>query len=412
MIEAPALADIDPFDAATIENPFPFFATLRREAPLYELPNRAYWLVSRFEDCRRVVLDTDSFSSRMIGVMIGDQGEAPSLLPLPDGAGTNVLAIADPPDHTRQRKLVNQAFAPRRVAALQGDVESLVDDLLDRLFDDEGGSVDAMARYAVPLPMTIICRLLGLPLDHRETLQSLSDDAISLVDGINTSEQVMQYARSAGLLGQYLRTRLREVYEEPRENVLGTLARSVSSDGGALSEDEAVAILVQLITAGQETTGGLIGSAILLLARHRDVQEKLRSDPSLVAAFIEETVRLESPFYGHFRQAVRDAEIDGQLVAAGTRLMVLWASANRDESEFARPDEIDLQRPNPRGHFGFGHGVHLCIGAELARMEARVALTRLLERSSAIELAEPDPRHLPSLFVRRLTELPVSIRPA
>ena len=412
MLTEPALSDIDPFDPATIENPFPFFSALRREAPLYELPNGAYWLVSRFEDCRRIVLDTDTFSSRMVGVMIGEQGEVPRLLPLPDETGTNVLAIADPPDHTRQRKLVNQAFAPRSVAKLESTVASLVEELLGEILIDSKVDTDLMSSYAVPLPMTVICHLLGFPLDHRETLQTLSDDAINLVDGINTTEQVMQYARSAGMLGQYMRTRLREAYEagdELGECVLATLADAVLAEGNLLSEDEAVAILVQLVTAGQETTGSLIGSAILLLARHPTLENELREDPALLPAFIEETLRLESPFYGHFRQATIDTEIAGRPVAAGTRLMVLWASANRDADVFEAPDVINLNRENLRGHLGFGHGAHLCIGAELARMEARVALTHLLAKCDRIEAREANPRHVRSLFVRRLCEVPVTL---
>ena len=390
----------------TIENPFPFFAALRREAPLYEMPNGAYWLVSRLQDCRRIVLDTDTFSSRLVGFMVGDEGSAPRLLPLPEGVATNVLAIADPPDHTRQRKLVNQAFATRRVAALEDGVVQLVDELLDSMLDSPE-SADAMRDYAIPLPMTVICQLLGLPMQDRHDLQALSDDAISLVDGINTPEQVERYGRSAGKLGAYLAERLRETDNESGENVLGTLAAACASS--ALSEDEAAAILLQLITAGQETTGGLIGSAIMLLGQNPDIQRRLRDDLDLVPALVEETLRLESPFYGHFRQVTRPTEIAGQSVAVGTKLMILWASANRDESEFPDPDVIKLDRPNPRNHFGFGHGMHFCIGAELARMETRVALTRLLQRTTWIDLTGDRPRHLRSLFVRRLTGLSVAI---
>ncbi len=401
--------DFDPFDPETIENPYPFFAALRRDAPLYELPNGAYWLVSRYDDCRTVALDTDTLSSRMVGVMIGDHGSTPRLLPLSDGIGTNALAISDPPDHTRQRKLVNRAFAPRRVAALESNVRDLTDELLDTMLTDTQVSTDAMAGFAVPLPMTIICRLIGLPLDDRHELQTLSDDAVALVDGINTPEQVERYARSAGKLGVYLNEQFERAIPSPRENVLGTLVSAVTASDESLTRDEAVAILVQLITAGQETTGSLIGSAILLLARNPAVQAKVRTEPSLIPAFVEEVLRLESPFYGHFRQAKRATTIAGQAVGEGARLMVLWASANRDHTVFRNADEIDLERPNPKKHFAFGHGIHLCIGAELARMEAKIAIERLLARTESITLDNPEPPHVRSLFVRRLTTLAVTL---
>ncbi len=405
----PTVNEFDPFDPETIENPYPFFAALRREAPLYELPNGAYWLVSRYEDCRKVALDTDTFSSQMVGVMIGESGATPRLLPLSDGIGTNVLAIADPPEHTRQRKLANRAFAPRRVAALESDVHELTDELLDGVLTADEVSTDAMAHFAVPLPMMIICRLIGLPHEDRHALQALSDDAIALVDGINTAEQLERCAHSAGKLSLYLSQQLERVIENPPENVLGTLASAVTDSNESLTQDEAVAILLQLVTAGQETTGSLIGSAIMLLARNPKLQAQLRAAPSTTPALIEEVLRLESPFYGHFRQATRDTTIADQPVSAGARLMVLWASANRDDTAFRNADEIDLERPNPKNHFAFGHGIHLCIGAELARMEAKIAIGRLLARTKSITLDNPRPPHLRSLFVRRLTELPVTL---
>jgi len=407
--ETPA-ASFDPFAPATIENPFPFFRALRRDAPLYELPNRAYWLVSRFEDCRQIVLDTDTFSSRLVGVMVGEEGRAPRLLPLMDGVATNVLAIADPPDHTRQRKLITHAFSARRVTELESAVIDLVDELLDPILGaatSRNQPIDAMRDFAVPLPMTVICRLLGLPLDDRRSLQNLADDAVALIDGINSPQQIERYAHSAAKLGSYLLDRFREACADPAENVLGTLA--AAHRAGSLSEDEAAAILVQLATAGQETTGGLIGSAIMLLAGDDTVQRQVRDEPHRITALVEETLRLESPFLGHFRQATKATRIAGQPVAAGTKLMVLWGSANRDETIFERADEIDLQRPNPKNHFGFGHGAHFCIGAELARMEARVALRRLLERTTWIHRQATPHHHVPSLFVRRLVDLPLRI---
>jgi cytochrome P450 len=401
------VTEFDPFDPETIENPFPFFAALRREAPVYDLPNGSHALVSRYADCQRVALDPETYSSNLVGVLLADTGAAPALLDLPGGdtGAADALAIADPPVHTRQRKLVNKAFAPRRVSGLEPWIRRLVGELFDALAGRD--RVEWMRELAIPVPMVVICELLGLPQEDRHRLQELSDDAIALVSGINSPEQLTRAANSAAELGAYLAERFAAARRSPREDVLGDLAHA--ADAGALEGGEVISILLQLLTAGQESTGSLIGSAAMLLAGDLELQARLRRDPSLVPAFVEETLRLESPFYGHFRLVKREAEVAGRELAAGTRLMLLWASANRDESVFPDPERVDLDRPNGRSHLAFGHGAHLCIGAELARLEARVAIETLLERTDRVlpGWSRGDLRHVPSLLLRRLRALPL-----
>jgi cytochrome P450 len=213
-----------------------------------------------------------------------------------------------------------------------------------------------------------------------------------------------------GDLNRYLAARFAEAQCAPKDDVLGDLVRATREDAESLSHEEVVAILLQLLTAGTESTTALLGTAVRLLLEGPALEARLRAEPELVPTYVEEALRLESPFRGHFRQARRDAEVAGTRIPAGTRLMLLWGSANRDERRFERPDELDLARPNPRSHLAFGIGIHHCLGAALARLEARVSLECLLERTRRVRLTRGARlRHLPSVLVRRLAALPIEV---
>lgn len=432
------VSEFDPFAPEVVEDPTEFFAALRREAPVYALPNGAYTLVSRHEDVQAIALDTDTFSSNLVAVLLADAaslGKSPQVVTLPDGGPrpVDVLAIADPPIHSRQRKLVNKAFSPKRIAQMDATIREVAEGLFASLeaspktsptaspktSPEIAPTPDWMTGMAFPLPMIVICRLIGLPLGDRERLQKLSDEAIALLSGINTPKQLAQYAGSAMELVSYLAERFAEARDaardgRERDDALGGLVQATHEDetGSRLSDDEAASILVQLLTAGQETTGGLIGSAVLILARDQHLQSRLRADPSLIPAFIEEALRLESPFYGHFRKVENDTTVAGVPLAPGTRLMLLWSSANRDERVFENPNSVILDRPNPKAHLGFGRGIHFCLGAQLARVETRIALEVLLERTSQFSVAAEAATltRAPSLFIRRLTNLPLELR--
>jgi len=244
-------------------------------------------------------------------------------------------------------------------------------------------------------------------------LRAWANDGSALLSGVLNDEQLARYAASVMKLNAYLADAFRAARDSPGDNVLGVLARATHEDEDFLSEDEVVAILLQLLSAGSESTAALLGSAVLLLARDPQLQQALRADPSAIPAFIEETLRLESPFQGHFRLATRDCSLGGVDIASGTRLMLLWGSANRDPSQFADPDRLRPGRDNASAHLAFGLGIHHCIGAALARMETRVALEELLARTSSFELADQDqtPSYLPSVMIRRLGRLPLTASP-
>jgi cytochrome P450 len=404
------LDSFDLFAPETLEDPYPFYAVLRREAPVYRPARGGFWLVSRFDDCQRVALSPDEFSSNLIAMFFAHEGGSPELVETPADAPrpVDVLAIVDEPAHARQRKLANKAFSMRRVASLEPTVRALAQELLDAI--PEGRAVDWMRAFAEELPVRIVCDLIGLPQAERDRLRAWSNDGTAILSGVLSREEAARCGQSVGDLNRYLAARFAEAQCAPKDDVLGDLVRATREDAESLSHEEVVAILLQLLTAGTESTTALLGTAVRLLLEGPALEARLRAEPELVPTYVEEALRLESPFRGHFRQARRDAELGGIRIPAGTRLMVLWGSANRDERRFERPDELDLARPNPRSHLAFGTGIHHCLGAALARLEARVSLECLLERARRVRLAPGARlRHLPSVLVRRLAELPIEV---
>jgi cytochrome P450 len=410
-----ALADFDPFAPDVVQEPYEFFAALRREAPLYRLTNGAYYLMSRYRDVRSAAMNIDTYSSNLIAVLMqGQEGiDRPELLSLSgDGAigAVDALAVADPPVHTRQRKISNKAFSMRRVAALEPAIRVLAESLVGAILPQGGArwsSADWMRDVAVPLPMTVIAGLIGLPSEDIPQLKHWSDAAVSVLSGVNTPARFVEIAGQVSQLIAYFAQRVDDAARAPKDDVLGDLVRSQAS--GELTRDEVIAILGQILTAGNESTTSLIGSALLLLLENPSVERRIRADRALLEPFIEEALRLESPFHGHFRLVRRDTEVAGEPLPAGSRVMLLWSAANRDGDEFPNPDTIDLARRNAKAHLAFGIGIHHCIGAALARLETRVALETLFARTSALRRADGKVAHVHSMLVRCLTELSVEI---
>lgn len=404
-------ADFDPFAPETVENPHAFFRALRKQEPVCPLRGGQWTVVSRRRDIEAVAMDPRTFSSNLVGVLIAGNGDdAPMLLEMPAGGPRPVdaLAIADPPAHPRQRKLVNAAFSMRRIKGLEPRLRQLASQLFDA-FEQES-EVEWMEAVARPLPMLVICELLGFPAQDADQLERWSTAGIALLSGLATAAEIGANSIQVAELGGYIAARFAEAKTALPDDVMGDLARASQATNPAIGDDEAVAILLQLLIAGQETTTSLLGGAVRLLAEDPALQARLRAEAHKVPTFIEETVRLESPFYGHFRVANEDTELAGCPVSAGTRLMLLWGSGNRDGDESL--EHVDLDRDKPRDHLSFGHGIHYCIGAELARLEARVVIETLLERTASVALAcdAGAVRHRPSLFVRRLERLPLRLR--
>lgn len=402
--------EFDPFAQATIESPYAFYRSLRTHAPVYRVPKTDYYLVSRYADIKTVVMNPGTYSSNLTSIVMAQaDGSMASLDVGQLGMGpVDVLAVQDPPTHTRQRALTQPRFAMRTVRGREQSVRGQACDLLEAALENQE-ETNWMKKFAFLLPMNVIIDIIGLPLADRDQLKAWSDLAIALLSGTSNAEQMATHAIGAFSLFQYLHARFEEARQDPKDDLLGLLAQATALAEDSLTVEESVSILLQLIIAGNESTASLIGSATRLLAEDRQLQEALRRDPSRIPRFVEEAVRLESPFQGHFRKTKEATELAGVPLPEGARLMVLWASGNRDERVFESPERIDLVRANLRAQLSFGHGIHLCIGAQLARLEAKVALEELLRRTAQFEIAGPV-RHVSSVFVRTLAELPISVR--
>jgi cytochrome P450 len=326
-----------------------------------------------------------------------------------EGIASRVIATADEPDHAVHRRLMLPPLKAARIAALEGDLRDFAAARVDGFVRDRGG--DICAALAEPLPAWVVIRLLDLGEDALEAVRRWAMMGGDLLAGR------MDRARLHHLLGEtaqqylYLTAHFDRVraLQSRGESLTATLAGGV--DEGLITCEEAVGILIVLFGAAGESTASLLGSALRLLATDAELQQRLRAEPALVPRFVEEVVRLETPFKFHYRVVREDTTLCGAALRAGERLLLGWASANRDPAAHAEPDTLRLDRAQPERHLGFGYGIHYCIGAPLARLEVRVALEELLVRTRqfALDPAHP-PAHMPSIMVRRLGVLRLQAR--
>ena len=407
--------ELNPFSPEVIASPWEFFAQLRERAPVYALPNNAYYLVSRYQDVKVIALDTETYSSNLVSVMLSTNadnaaGKPPEMLNLSGGKGqkaqaTDVLAIADPPQHTRQRRVANRAFTMRRVANMEQRIAALCHELLSDIKSEE---FDWVKQFAAPLPLIIIMELIGFPLADREKLKRWSDASVALLSGINTAEELVAHGEQINQLIAYLAEHYDRAFESPGDNLLGDLIVESKLDDQQFGRDEIVSMLVQLLSAGNETTASLVGSGMLMLCQDQSLQHELRQNPDKISAFVEEVLRLESPFHGHFRLVKKDHVLHGVELKAGDRLMLMWSSTGRDAEQFEAPLTVKLDRQKPKSHLAFGYGIHHCIGAALSRAEARIAFETVLVNSKNVELNPIESvSYIPSLFIRSLEKLDI-----
>jgi cytochrome P450 len=390
------------------DDPFPIFAALREDGPVHPVTladGHAAWVIIDHEHAKAALNDL-RFSKDMQAAFARDDDVMAEGLPGP-ALARHMLAV-DPPDHTRLRRLVASAFSLRRIEALQPHVQQIIDDLLDRVAAaGPDATVDLVANFAFPLPFTVICELLGVHPDER---QRLGDELQILLAPAPTPELYERAKQASDAVISMLTALVAQKTAEPEDDLVSALV-TARDEEGRLTHEELLATIFQLIIAGHDTTTSLIGNGMVALLRHPDQLARLHADPSLIPAAIEELLRYDSPVpHATFRFAAEDVEIGGATIPAGSQVLIALASANRDEQHFDASEQLDIERSNVR-HIAFGHGIHFCLGAPLARMEGAAAFTTLFARFPDLRLAVPDDElhwgHGDGIVLRGLSMLPI-----
>lgn len=378
-------------------DPFTAYARLREANPVYYDPQTHHWNVFRYEDVQRLLSDYEVFSSQFAG----DPND-------PNQPFAAAMITTDPPKHRELRSLVSQVFTPRAVEALTPRIEQIVREHLDQA---RGKPVfDVIADLAVPLPVIVIAEMLGIPAADRGKFKTWSDQVVSLanVAGEFNYDAFTENSTAIIEMGSYFFTMIEQRKAQPGDDLISGLVQA-ELDGRKLETIELLGFCLLLLVAGNETTTNLIGNAMLTLAERPDDWQRLRQNPALLQPAIEEALRFRSPVQSMFRVAKAGAEIGGVQLPEGARMVAWIGSANRDEAQFPAAHTFQLDR-SPNRHLAFGQGIHFCLGAPLARLEARIALGQMLERMRSIRLvAGAELRRMPSTLVYGLEHVPLEV---
>jgi pimeloyl-[acyl-carrier protein] synthase len=397
------MADFNPFDPRLRTNPYEVYRELREEAPVFWSRVMQVWVLTRYNDVIGVLRDHARYSSertRAVNPLV-QQLESARLASGPLGTTPTMLSI-DPPAHTRMRSLVNKAFTPRQVERIRPHMQDIADELLDAL--PEPGKIDVVADFAVPFPITVIAEMLGVPVSDRSLFKAWSSDIASSLGGpFQPADVIERSVRAANELADYFLGQIALRKAEPRDDLLSALC-AVEEQGDLLSEDEMIATCILLLIAGNETTTNLIGSGMLALLQNPDERRRLQADDSLLESGVEEMLRYDPPAQMTSRIASEDIELGGQRLEPGQVVLTVLAAANHDSEMFPEPERFDVSR-HPNRHLAFGQGIHYCLGAPLAVVEARIAFRALLRRMPEPEAAFEAPDWNPSIILRGLKSL-------
>ena len=400
-----------------LQNPYPLYQRLRAEHPVHWSEGLRGWTVSRYDDCLEVFQHPLRFSAdrfRKLGTEFRSSRPA-----VQDVARVlqDWLVFRDPPDHTRMRRLLHNAFTPRELEQMKPRIQRVVDELYQRVIArcrGREGEMDFIADFAFPLPASVIAIMLGAPVEDIDALKRWSDQIAAFLGGTQAAADTgaldnMDEARQGALaMVEYFRALIARRRAAPRDDLI-SLMLAAQDDGDRMTPEEVVNNSVLLLAAGHETTTNLLGNGLYLLLRNPRAFRALRGNPELVPGAVEEFLRVESPVPAMTKVAAERAVLAGREIQPGEMVFPLVGSANRDERQFERPDELELAR-RPNRHLAFGHGIHFCLGAPLARVEAQIAFATLLRRFDEITLAEREPRWMPMIFLRGLQSLRVAFR--
>jgi len=396
---------------ATNANPFPEFARLRAEDPVHWSPAMKAWIVTRYADVKQVALNNRQISADRLTPFFKanpeyQRGSIESLVRYLN----HWMVFRDPPDHTRLRRLFTKAFTPTAVENLRSNIEDIVAHLIDGMQAKAGRGepVDYIADFAYPLPASVIMDLLGVPRTDLERVKVWSDDIALFIGTAQVAgNKYLRAETGAKAMADYFRGLVEARAAAPTGDMISQLVLA-RDDRDALSTDEIIGTAILLLFAGHETTTNLIGNGFFYSMKHRDEWERLVASPSLADQAVEEYLRYDGPSGALARVAAADTELGGKTIREGQRVFAFMNSANRDPEAFDDPERFDIGRPQSP-HMTFGHGIHFCLGAPLARLEARIAAVRLAERLPNIRLTSGEPDWHDSLILRGVKSLPVTL---
>jgi cytochrome P450 len=407
------LEGFNPFDPAVQQCPFPHYAAMREQAPVFQVPGTPLFLVTRYDLIGPILRDTATFSSSFGGPGQPSRGPLAERLRAVMAEGwpqVPTMLTIDPPQHTRYRGTVAPYFTPKRIGELRGPVRAIAVGLLDAVVD--AGPVEVVERFAVPLPVQVIAHVLNVPPDRLVDFKRWSDDSIATIGAVVSDDRAVEAQRGIVEFQHYFADQLEQRRAEPRGDLMSDLvtAEVDTDDGGRrpLGVNEMLGLLQRLLVAGHATTTKALTEGIRLLAEHPHELAALRADPvGRAPALVEEILRLSTPTQGMFRVVTRDTELGGVTLPAGSRLVLVYAAANRDPEVWGSdPDGFDPGRPNLKEHLAFGKGIHFCLGAPLSRLEMQVAFEVLGSRVADISLVDGTPlEYFPSFLLRGLTRL-------
>jgi hypothetical protein len=388
-----------------VQDPFPLYAWLRDQAPVHWSESLKAWVVTRYADVVEIFNRPEAFSSdRFRKIDERYASHRPAARAVADVLG-RWLVFRDPPDHDRLRALLQSSFTPRQLEASRDRIQRTVDALLDRVV--ERGTMDFIRELAFPLPAIVIAGLMGAPEEDLEPIKTWSDRLAAYLGGA-VDERDNLVEASAGIAGlvDYFRALLRERERRPRDDLMSLMLRA-EHEGDHLTHDEVVANCILLLFAGHETTTNLLGNGLFHLLRHPAQAALLRADPGLLHGAVEELLRYDGPVPATVKIATQDIPWHGRTIRCGDMVIPFMAAANRDPRQFPDPDTLDVRR-HPERHVAFAAGIHFCLGAWLARLEARLVLSTVFRRLPNLGLAAAAPRWKPMIFLRGLEALPVT----
>ena len=396
-----------------LDDPRPFCDLLRSEAPVWRIPGQYTYLVSDPALIREAVRRPHDFSSNLVSILHDDGTGCPVAFAMaPFGDPVHVLATADPPLHVRHRKLLQSSLSPAMVAGLEPAATQIVTAKLDSML--QSSHVDFVAAFADLVPALTICEVIGLAPDDAPQIVTTVSALGALLDGVTHADGMGPATHAAMDLIVYAQRQLQSALDRPadkRSGLLAVFAEGIES--GTVDAGEARDMLLVLVSAGSETTASLLATAVETLARDQEIQERLRRDPACIPGAIEDILRTDGPFQFHYRATPRDTTLGGTPIPANSRVLLMWAAANRPSPDGPVDDSDSSEDRGPAPHFAFGKGLHFCIGAPLARLEARIAIEQLLARTASIALdPERPPTRRPSIFIRRHASLPIVVTPA